>query len=592
MNLALLFSLILTMSAQAKTGFLVIAPDRGFLGNEESRDAFTAYAPGYDAAFAVVGRDNDEDLGAALAELTQNKVDEVVVLPLFASTGHPMHAKALDLLAAADTSAKLYLERPYGEHPLALAAFKKKLAQAGGPRDFLLLLAHGSEVSEDNAAVEKSLHAAAGAASAGWGGHAVLTLLGAGIHDGPIGRPDMEGLSAKASAALASARKRGLRPVVAAYDFASKMDSMMTLAGSLAPALRGAEVLGDLTPNAEAVMWLKRVSNDRLPVVEGEFGMVYMPHGATHRWNTTLLEALGDLPQRTMLEPAFSMGDPSVIQRAVERLEKRGARKIAVVRVFSLASSFKEQIEAALGLAARPREEGEEEGLRDALNGGQEGQRPQSPTAQAPQTQRPDPHGAHAGHAGKPEAHGAHHGHGAEPEFIFSAASLLTVGGIEDAEEFADALADNAAEISENPADETVILVAHGTYADADNARWEKNLASLAARLREFAAGRGVEFKAVEWGTWREDWPQKKPQAVKRMRELVERASKNGRALVVAARTGYGGPEPELLKGLSFKYSGDGFAPHPAFARWVEGQKDEALERFRAERLAGLIPLN
>lgn len=44
-------------AAPAKIGFLVVAPDRGFLGNQEVRSLVDEFKKSYPAALGLVGRD-------------------------------------------------------------------------------------------------------------------------------------------------------------------------------------------------------------------------------------------------------------------------------------------------------------------------------------------------------------------------------------------------------------------------------------------------------------------------------------------------------------------------------------------------------
>jgi hypothetical protein len=127
-------------------------------------------------------------------------------------------------------------------------------------------------------------------------------------------------------------------------------------------------------------------------------------------------------------------------------------------------------------------------------------------------------------------------------------------------------LLERARSLSRDPARETVILVAHGEGDDARDAHWRQMLASMAARL---ASAEGGRFRAVHVATWREDWPEKRGPAVAHVRSLVQEATvAGGRAIVIPARTLGQGPERRLLDGLTFDL-GEGFAPHPLFARWA-----------------------
>ena len=67
------------------------------------------------------------------------------------------------------------------------------------------------------------------------------------------------------------------------------------------------------------------------------------------------------------------------------------------------------------------------------------------------------------------------------------------------------------------------------------------------------------------------------------IRDAVRKASEGGTAIVVPARTNKGGPEKELLSGLSFAYGGESFAGTPQFAQWLEAVARESLDAFFGE---------
>jgi hypothetical protein len=70
----------------------------------------------------------------------------------------------------------------------------------------------------------------------------------------------------------------------------------------------------------------------------------------------------------------------------------------------------------------------------------------------------------------------------------------------------------------------------------------------------------------------REDWPEKRDQAVAAVRKLIAQANQAGnRVLVIANRLSGAGPYRKLLQGLSFELNGKGIAPHPNLTRWMEG---------------------
>jgi hypothetical protein len=79
-------------------GFLVVAPDRGFLGNQEIRAVFEEFKAAYAAArllfigrdYAGVGSPYSEYVSRALAEFKQAGVTDLVGVPFFLSDADPI----------------------------------------------------------------------------------------------------------------------------------------------------------------------------------------------------------------------------------------------------------------------------------------------------------------------------------------------------------------------------------------------------------------------------------------------------------------------------------------------------------------------
>lgn len=514
-------------------GYLVIAPDRGFLGNEEVRDAFESYRQRFTAALAIVTEQETERfLKEGLADLERAKVATIVVVPLFVSEAHPLLGRAKRILQQQSKLPITFTGTMAGHYLISeILADRLSDLSRDPAKEALVLVATGATTAAEADAMAKNLTQIA---------HQVHDRFHfARQHTIAIGHHHQEALAKRSwqqlEQHLAAAKQQQLRPIVLAFDLTTKYDSMMVFTGRLQGLARkhgGVSSSADLLPHDNVALWLSAQSNAHYPVRADEVGVVFMPHGASHVWNRQMLDAIAPLQSRYLIEPAFSMADPVLIERAIRRLEARGARRIVVLRVFSLASSFQASTEYVLGL-------------------------------------RPD------------LGHGGHdHGHGPmpTPAKIRSGAVLSTTGGVEASPLFADVLLDRAIALSKQPAKETVILMAHGVDDEAQNRHWLNNLAKLADRMRLTAKQRGVSFKGIQYLTWREDWEHlSKPEIVK-ARDLVQAASKNGhRAIVIPARTNGAGHEAEWLKGLSFAYDGLGFAPHPTFTAWVEDQITHAV---------------
>ena len=545
---AALFLVVAQLSAfqqlERETGFLVLAPDRGFLGNEEVREAFEAYCTGFNAALVVITREETvRFLNEGIGLLERQGAKKIVVLPMFLSERQSLYRYAMRFfqdaekltltplpVTVAETASKSYL---MSEILADRIADLSKMSST----EMLITVAQGAGNPDDATAIEQDIQTVR-ARLAGrftFGGYAENALV-----DGNRGLSSTERLEQT----LSEARTKNLQPVVIPLDFAWKADGMMSLGYRLRLIAQKYNALydgTDATPHPNIALWLQKQSNAHLPITAKNLGVIFMPHGSTYNWNRTMADAVEPLLSKYNIEHAFSMGDAAIIERAVRKLEQRGARAIAVIRVFSMETSFKDATEYALGLS-------------DGKS-----------------------HGSHGG-AMK-----------AQP--IRSGCVFHTLGGVEASPLFAEALLDRAMEVSKDPKSETVIVLAHGSQSEEENRRWEDNLTALTAHMTNSARLKGKSFRAIRSATWREDWPELREKAIQHIRAIVQQASDDGgAAIIIPARTTRGGPEEEWLNGLSYVYNGNGFAPHPMFVRWVEEQILLSLAHFnKSEPPPGII---
>lgn len=537
-------------AATGTPGFLVVAPDRGFLGNEEVRDAFESAISGANAelVFATDGR-TGEALQGALRKLGSRGAREIVVLPLFLSQAHPRFLRVKELLARPDTGVRrpVRYARPLGESYLAVEMLSDRLRQAAVPAGRrLVVVGYGADGPQSQDGMRADWQRLAEQAAMGFGFESVHALVWPELMQSHNEEP-----SRRAAADLSALAKGGKPLTVVPFQLGMKLDSMMSSTASLRVALpKNAELLGDdALPNDLAAMWLRREINRHTPLGDEDVGVVFLAHGADYHWNEDMREAARPVAERYKLEFAFSMADPAVIERAIRRLEQRGARGIVVLRVFGLSESFEQPVRRMLGM----------------------------------DIEEPQPHPAgHAVHSGRGPGgagHGGGHGHGhgghghgassGPPPRIRTAAITTTVGGLDAHPLFADALLSRAQAVSRDPSRETVILVAHGAGSDAQNERWLRHLDAIASRMKSNGGG---GFRAIRVGTWREDWPDKREAWVGHIRAMVQEAGEQeGRAIVVPARTIGEGSERRFLEGLQYDLAA-GFAPHPLFVQWVEEQ--------------------
>lgn len=141
----------------ARVGFLIVAPDRGFLGNEEIRDAYESFARGHNAALAVVTDERTRaTLGEALESLARRGARRTVVLPLFFSPNEPRLALARSLLAERDrTASPISFARTFGESYFAVEALTERLRALPDPQGRRVIVAgYGARSSETRRQLE------------------------------------------------------------------------------------------------------------------------------------------------------------------------------------------------------------------------------------------------------------------------------------------------------------------------------------------------------------------------------------------------------------------------------------------------------
>jgi len=276
----------------------------------------------------------------------------------------------------------------------------------------------------------------------------------------------------------------------------------------------------------------------------GPVGVMVMAHGGGAVWNADVEAMLAPLAKDYPLEVAFGMAEAASIQAAAKRLEDRGVKRIAVVRLFISGESWYERTEQILGLIP--------------------GAEPQS--------------GEHAEHAGHGAAAGG--GHSMVLWRIQSKASYaLSRQGLSDAPEMGAVLVERVKPLSKDPSKESVLIIGHGPETDEENERWLKTIDQRADSVRKFA-----KFKSVHVETLREDWPEKRVASTARIRAFVEQGGKDGgRVIVIPYRVSGFGPYANVLKDLNYEADKTGLLPSVEVEHWVRRQvKEMSAGPFRA----------
>jgi hypothetical protein len=146
----------------------------------------------------------------------------------------------------------------------------------------------------------------------------------------------------------------------------------------------------------------------------------------------------------------------------------------------------------------------------------------------------------------------------------------------------AEILLDHAMEISEDPANEVVIIAAHGPTFDEDN---QKEWAEL-NNLAEIVAEDG-HFVAVMAITLQDDAPKEiRDRNVEKLRGMTADAIANGNSvLIVTNLIGTRTIQAKLrddLKGLDYKFNNKGIVQHSNFVKWLGEAVRDQFRRAKA----------
>jgi sirohydrochlorin ferrochelatase len=268
-----------------------------------------------------------------------------------------------------------------------------------------------------------------------------------------------------------------------------------------------------------------------------EFGVLVMAHGGGEEWDAAVESSLAQLEARYPVAAAFGMADAGSMERAVRELEAAGVDHVGVVRMFISGESWYERTEQILG-----------------LNDG-----------------APSKAEAMAKMASEPERRMPMGFWQIDTDLEFH----LSEEGLADAEEMDQVLLTRIRNLSQNPAEETVMVLAHGPGDDAENARWIARISERAELARKQL---GVADISVF--TLREDWEDKREQAEQQIRSYVQQASASGKTtLVVPYRVMGFGPYHGVLSGLDYRADETGLVPHDNVGLWLMNQAGDLQQR-------------
>lgn len=265
------------------------------------------------------------------------------------------------------------------------------------------------------------------------------------------------------------------------------------------------------------------------PLGDSKVGVLVMAHGGKDAWNASVDEALAPLRQEIPTALAFGMAARATLEAGIDSLRAAGVERIAVVRMFLSGTSFRGQTDYLLGLSA--------EVPHHYMHHGPDGSMI---------------HGEHAAGLEIP------------PAIDTGGLEVLTHDdGLKDWSRVGRILEARAMALSANPAEERVMVLAHGMGDDEANQAVLDDLGRAVTGLEEMG------FAAVVPETLREDWPEARAEAEARIHTFMESAEAAGHTvLVIPFRLSGFGPYAKILEGWDYR-AGEGLLPHPSLTDWA-----------------------
>jgi sirohydrochlorin cobaltochelatase len=281
-------------------------------------------------------------------------------------------------------------------------------------------------------------------------------------------------------------------------------------------------------------------------------GVLLLAHGGNPQWNARVTELAAQVDKTRPTEVAFGMATRANIQAAIDRLTGRGVKEIVAVPLF--VSSWSSVITSTEYLLGQRAEAPPELAWFAKMNHS-------TPASPPPAGNAAAAHDGHAGHVMNTAVDGS------VP--VKSPVPIRMTSALNDHPVVAEILVSRARSISQNPAEESIVIVAHGPTAEEENRRWVADMASIASRIA------GTEkFASIDYMTLRDDAPKAvRDQATAELRQLVEKRTQEGRrVLIVPLLVSFGGIERglrERLEGLPYTLPEAGLVPDDRLVTWI-----------------------
>lgn len=522
-----LFSTFLPVFAaqNKKIGFMVIAEDRGFVGNNETVNLFNQFEREYLSSLVFVGRKYDgikseysEYIQKGISELDNKGVSEIVILPLFLSESNYILKMLRKNIPSYHFKGNIRWNRAMsGSYLIAQILLDSVNKLSKNPtEENLLLIGRGAIDEKSEKLIKEELEQLVNYIKK----RKTYKSVQVGVYysynaDEKIRKTKDNEVD---EMVIHAAAKTG-RTLLVPFVIGPKYSHMMSFTHFVERRFEDIDLIyhsDEILLHPNVLIWMKKAANAHIPISNNNpIGVVIMPHGATKPYNDAIEKTIQPLKKKYQVEMAYGMGDSISLQNAVSNLEGKGIKRIVFVRMYPSSDQFKEKTDYILGLDSRVPEQWD----------------------------------------------------GLIPSQVRTSAIINTFGGYEEDSLIAGIFLDRIKEVSKNPTEETIILLAHGGKNEqAEKLRNEK----MDSHISWIQKQSNPPFKKIIGMTLREDWPDKRAKALKEIKKVVKEGNSSGKVIIISNRLYGSGPYNHFLKGLEFEMNSKGLAPHPNLTKWIE----------------------
>ena len=522
-----LFSTFLPVFAaqNKKIGFMVIAEDRGFVGNNETVNLFNQFEREYLSSLVFVGRKYDgikseysEYIQKGISELDNKGVSEIVILPLFLSESNYILKMLRKNIPSYHFKGDIRWNRAMsGSYLIAQILLDSVNKLSKNPtEENILLVGRGAIDEKSEKLIKEELEQLVNYIKK----RKTYKSVQVGVYysynaDEKIRKTKDNEVD---EMVIHAAAKTG-RTLLVPFVIGPKYSHMMSFTHFVERRFEDIDLIyhsDEILLHPNVLIWMKKAANAHIPIsINNPIGVVVMPHGATKPYNDAIEKTIEPLKKKYQVEMAYGMGDSISLQNAISNLEGKGIKRIVFVRMYPSSDQFKEKTDYILGLDSRVPEQWD----------------------------------------------------GLIPSQVRTSAIINTFGGYEEDSLIAGIFLDRIKEVSKNPTEETIILLAHGGKNEqAEKLRNEK----MDSHISWIQKQSNPPFKKIIGMTLREDWPDKRAKAVKEIKKVVKEGNSSGKVIIISNRLYGSGPYNHFLKGLEFEMNSKGLAPHPNLTKWLE----------------------